>query len=48
LGTIAGDDTLMVVSRDPSGGAALAERLRALAAGGATPPDPTVLEESSP
>ncbi len=32
LGTIAGDDTLLAVSRDPDGGAALAERLRALAA----------------
>ena len=33
LGTIAGDDTLLVVSREPAGGAALAERLLALAAG---------------
>ena len=32
LGTIAGDDTLLVVSRDPDGGPALAGRLRALAA----------------
>ena len=31
LGTIAGDDTLLVVSRQPDGGAALADRLRALA-----------------
>jgi transcriptional regulator of arginine metabolism len=31
LGTIAGDDTLVVVSRDPDGGPALADRLRALA-----------------
>ena len=31
LGTIAGDDTLLVVSRRPDGGAALADRLRALA-----------------
>ena len=31
LGTIAGDDTLMVISRDPDGGPALADRLRALA-----------------
>ena len=38
LGTIAGDDTLLVVSRDPAGGAALAARLRALSAG---PPNPT-------
>ncbi len=31
LGTIAGDDTLLVVSREPDGGAALAERLRSMA-----------------
>ena len=31
LGTIAGDDTLMVVSREPDGGPALADRLRAMA-----------------
>ena len=31
LGTIAGDDTLLVVSRDHEGGPALADRLRALA-----------------
>jgi transcriptional regulator of arginine metabolism len=31
LGTIAGDDTLLVVARDPDGGPALAARLRALA-----------------
>ena len=31
LGTIAGDDTLLVVSRAPDGGPALADRLRALA-----------------
>jgi transcriptional regulator of arginine metabolism len=31
LGTIAGDDTLLVVSREPDGGPALAGRLRALA-----------------
>lgn len=30
LGTIAGDDTILVVSRDPAGGAALAERIRQL------------------
>ena len=30
LGTIAGDDTVMVVSRDASGGAALAEQLQSL------------------
>jgi transcriptional regulator of arginine metabolism len=31
LGTIAGDDTVVVISRDPAGGPALADRLRALA-----------------
>ena len=31
LGTIAGDDTLLIVARDPDGGPALADRLRALA-----------------
>ena len=31
LGTIAGDDTLLVVSRAPDGGAALADRLRTIA-----------------
>lgn len=30
LGTIAGDDTVVVISRDPAGGAALADRLLAL------------------
>ena len=37
LGTIAGDDTLLVISRDPLGGDALARRLLALAAGTPTP-----------
>ena len=31
LGTIAGDDSVLVISRDPEGGAALAQRLLALA-----------------
>jgi len=31
LGTIAGDDTILVISRDPTGGEALAQRLLALA-----------------
>jgi transcriptional regulator of arginine metabolism len=31
LGTVAGDDTVLVISRDPEGGAAIAERLLALA-----------------
>jgi transcriptional regulator of arginine metabolism len=33
LGTIAGDDTVLVVSREPAGGPELAARFRALAAG---------------
>jgi transcriptional regulator of arginine metabolism len=33
LGTIAGDDTVLVISRRPDGGAALAERFLALANG---------------
>jgi transcriptional regulator of arginine metabolism len=33
LGTIAGDDTVLVVTRDPDGGAAVAARFLALAAG---------------
>ena len=32
LGTIAGDDTVLLISRDPAGGPALADRLRSLAA----------------
>jgi transcriptional regulator of arginine metabolism len=32
LGTIAGDDTVLVIARDPEGGPAVAERQRALAA----------------
>ena len=31
LGTIAGDDTLLVISREPDGGHALAQRFLALA-----------------
>ena len=50
LGTIAGDDTLLVVSRDPDGGQALADRLRALAEGTQAiyPELKTDLEESAP
>jgi transcriptional regulator of arginine metabolism len=33
LGTIAGDDTVLVVTRDPDGGADVAARFLALAAG---------------
>jgi transcriptional regulator of arginine metabolism len=48
LGTIAGDDTLLVVSREPDGGAALAEQLLVLAR--RTPagsPDPRTDPENS-
>lgn len=38
LGTIAGDDTVLVISREPDGGAAVAERFLALA--GSTEPPP--------
>ncbi len=31
IGTVAGDDTVLIVSRDPTGGAGLADRLLALA-----------------
>jgi transcriptional regulator of arginine metabolism len=50
LGTIAGDDTLLVVSRRPDGGAALADRLRALAERAPTPTDKpgTDLEDTAP
>jgi transcriptional regulator of arginine metabolism len=42
LGTIAGDDTVMVVSRNATGGAELAERLRDLSR--RRPPEPTDTE----
>lgn len=42
VGTIAGDDTLLAVARDPHGGAALAARLRDLAGG----PTPATTEET--
>src|SRR4029434_7957890 len=56
LGTIAGDDTLMVVSREPDGGPALADRLRAMAERSAGHPelkadlvdDEADVEESAP
>src|SRR5215475_12234318 len=41
VGTVAGDDTVLVVARDPAGGGALAERLLGVAGrarGGAPPP----------
>jgi transcriptional regulator of arginine metabolism len=31
LGTVAGDDTILLIARDPAGGAALAQRLRRMA-----------------
>ncbi|SNC71965.1 transcriptional regulator, ArgR family [Kytococcus aerolatus] len=37
LGTIAGDDTVLLISRDPEGGAALAERCLALGEGPGVP-----------
>ena len=41
LGTVAGDDTLLVISRDPDGGPLLAERLLSLANGAPlTKPEP--------
>ena len=39
LGTIAGDDTVLVISRDPQGGDPLAQRLLALANGSEARPD---------
>lgn len=39
LGTIAGDDTVMVVSRNPTGGQALAARFLSLAARSEPRPD---------
>ncbi len=39
LGTIAGDDTVMLICRDPEGGQAVAERFAAIAA--STPKEPT-------
>jgi transcriptional regulator of arginine metabolism len=50
LGTIAGDDTVLVVSREPDGGPALAARLRALAERTPSiyPELKTDLEESAP
>ncbi len=47
LGTIAGDDTVLVIARDPAGGDSLARRFLALAEGArpegvaAAPPDPS-------
>lgn len=43
IGTIAGDDTVLLISRDPDGGAALAERMLGLA----RTPDPLTTEEGA-
>ena len=40
LGTIAGDDTVLVITRHPEGGTATAERLLALSRSGRSHPDP--------
>ena len=40
LGTIAGDDTVLLIARDPGGGAALAARLLAIAEGTTPSPEP--------
>ena len=45
LGTIAGDDTVMVISRDPQGGRALADRLLALASQPSPVTKPVTKEE---
>lgn len=47
LGTIAGDDTLLLISRDPAGGAGLAERFLTLA-GPEAPPDASGVSGSDP
>jgi transcriptional regulator of arginine metabolism len=49
LGTIAGDDTVLLITRDPDGGRALTERLVALANGPAdSSPDSTTTHHESP
>ena len=40
MGTIAGDDTVLLIARDPAGGAALAERMLGLAQHAGVTPDP--------
>ena len=39
LGTIAGDDTILLITRDPQGGAEMAARFLALSGGGSTADD---------
>lgn len=46
LGTIAGDDSVLVISRSPKGGEALAAKLLALAGNGHAPPAPPVTAET--
>jgi transcriptional regulator of arginine metabolism len=46
LGTIAGDDTVVLISRDPSGGGSLASRLLALARLSDENSQPIAAEES--
>ena len=41
LGTIAGDDTILLITRSPDGGAALAERLLTMSRGERTAPSGT-------
>ncbi|MBE7323032.1 arginine repressor [Nocardioides sp. Y6] len=50
LGSIAGDDTVLVIARDPAGGAALAERFVTLANqhGGGAPPDSVAQTSPNP
>ena len=48
LGTIAGDDTLLVIAREPDGGPALADRFRALAGPAPSTPDTPDMEASTP
>jgi transcriptional regulator of arginine metabolism len=48
LGTIAGDDTVVLISRDPSGGGSLAGRLLALARPSVESAQPQPIAEESP
>ena len=49
LGTIAGDDTVLLITTDPSGGAAVADRLLRLAEQAAVAPhDPGTLRQQAP
>jgi transcriptional regulator of arginine metabolism len=45
LGTIAGDDTVLVITRDPNGGAATAERLLAMSRTGRSHPSEPETED---